>query len=251
VIASADSPSSEQMTLLTQIIQSVSRARRLAPDDAQDFAQTVYLRFVEREGEIFRQFDGRSALKTYLTVVVTRMLLDWRNSTRGKWRPSAAAGRLGPIALAYERLTARDGCAAAEAIEMLCGRYPNCSREELEAIVAKVPARPRRRWVAPEEADGQTMAAFDETIEAIETAQRRQEARRALLAAFRGLSGEDRQLLRVRFGGSQSLQEAARAQGIDPARLYRRLAVLLKRLRATLRRAGVTSTAEILDRPAA
>jgi RNA polymerase sigma factor for flagellar operon FliA len=235
------------MTLLTQIIQSVARARRLSPEDAEDFAQTVQLRVLEREYDVFRQFDGRSSLKTYLTVVVTRMLLDWRNSTRGKWRPSAAAVRLGPIAIAYERMTARDGCAVAEAIAMLCSRFPHHQREEFEAMIAQLPIRQRRRWVAPEEADAAvTVAAFDEAIERTE---RRQIARRVLLTALRGLSGEDRQLLRVRFGRSQTMQEVARAREIDPARLYRRLAVLLKRLRATLRRAGVTSTADILDLP--
>jgi len=85
-------PTPEELSLLDTVIRAVARARRLACGDFQDFAQTVHLKLLERRYDAFSRFRGDSSLRTYLTVVVTRILLDWRNARYGKWRPSAAAG---------------------------------------------------------------------------------------------------------------------------------------------------------------
>jgi DNA-directed RNA polymerase specialized sigma24 family protein len=89
-------PSHEELALLDQVLQRVARARRLSPPDAQDFAQTVHVRLIERQYDVFTRFAGRSSLRTYLVIMITRLLVDWRNSMRGKWRPGAVAVRLGP-----------------------------------------------------------------------------------------------------------------------------------------------------------
>ena len=88
-------PSPSDLQLLATVIREVARVRRLSPADAQDFGQSVQVRCLERDYEMFRRFSGRSSLRTYLRVVVTRLLLDWQNSSYGKWRPSATAARLG------------------------------------------------------------------------------------------------------------------------------------------------------------
>src|SRR5262245_22016454 len=88
-------PSSDQLALLNRVIKEATRSRRMSAEDAEDFAQWVQLRLLERAYDVFDRFTGKSSLRTYLTVVVRRMLLDWQNSEYGKWRPSAAAVRLG------------------------------------------------------------------------------------------------------------------------------------------------------------
>ena len=113
------SPPPEQLTLLSDVVRKVARSRRLAPEDAQDFAQIVQVRVLERNYDVFNRFTGRSSLRTYLTVVVTRMLLDWLNSTYGKWRPSAMALRLGPDAVTLDRLIWRDGYTIDEAVAVV------------------------------------------------------------------------------------------------------------------------------------
>jgi DNA-directed RNA polymerase specialized sigma24 family protein len=82
------SPSAQDLALLDQVIRRVTRARRLPREDAEDFAQSVHVRLVERDYYVFTQFAGRSSLRTYLTIVVHRMLLDWQNHMYGKWQPS-------------------------------------------------------------------------------------------------------------------------------------------------------------------
>src|SRR5204863_42105 len=87
----------------------VSRRHRLTASEADDFSSAVRLHFIERKYEPLRRFEGRSSLRTYLTVVVSHLFLDYRNRQWGKWRPSAEATRVGPVAILFERLVVRDG----------------------------------------------------------------------------------------------------------------------------------------------
>ena len=73
-------PTSAELTMLAEVIRGVARSHRLKPDEADDFGQTVHLRLLARNYDVFARFAGRSSLKTYLTVVVVRVLLDWRNA---------------------------------------------------------------------------------------------------------------------------------------------------------------------------
>src|SRR5215208_5464467 len=57
-------------------------------------------------GQVRRRFERRSSLPTYVTVVIQRLFLDYRNRLWGKWRPSSDAKRLGPTAMLLERLVA-------------------------------------------------------------------------------------------------------------------------------------------------
>ena len=120
-------PSSSDLVLLGEVIRGVIRRGRLSPADAEDFSQGVHLKFLETGYEAFARFDGRSTLRTYLTTVVWRLLLDWRNAAYGKWRPSAAARRLGVEAVRLDRLINRDGLTVEEAIQV-ASRAPAAAR---------------------------------------------------------------------------------------------------------------------------
>ena len=112
-------PSDAESAVLARVIRDVSCRHNLFGADAEDFAQTVQLRILENEYDAFARFLGESSLRTYLTVVVTRLLLDWRNRHYGKWRPLALAKRLGPDAVAMDCLMNRDGYSKEEACEIL------------------------------------------------------------------------------------------------------------------------------------
>src|SRR4029453_14108130 len=45
------------------------------------------LRLVEDDYDVLRRFQARSSLPTYVTVVIQRLFLDYRNRLWGKWRP--------------------------------------------------------------------------------------------------------------------------------------------------------------------
>jgi RNA polymerase sigma factor (sigma-70 family) len=227
-------PSLEQLALVSRIARDVARARRFSTADVQDFVQSVQVRLLERQYEVFAQFQGRSSLHTYLRVVITRLALDWMNKHYGKWRPSAEAARAGGPAPALDRLMNRDGHPAAQAVEILVQRDPTQSVERLTAIAERLPVRARRQFVP--EAVLETMATvpFDDPVAAQDDHRARAQLARALRGALRELPPEEWRLLARRYLHGQTVQAIAREVQADPKALYRRFERTLRRLRLAL-----------------
>ena len=224
---------------LCDVIASVARTGGLPAQDAEDFAQHVHLHLMERGYTALIAFAGRSSLRTYLSVVVKRILLDWRNHRFGKWRPSTQARRLGPVAIALDRLMSRDGHRSEEAIAMLKGR-PSCTHSQpLRDLVSRLPRRRRPQTVVPETFEGLAAAAFEDPIEAEQATEARRLAMRRLQRVCRELPEADRQLLVLRFRRGLSIRDIAASLGQPDKPLYRRL----ERIVASLRRAMAAADA--------
>ena len=234
-----------------QAIRGVCRRHRFVADEAEDFASTVCVRLLEDDCAVIRRFGGRSSLGTYLTAVITHLAQDWRNARWGKWRPSVAARRRGPVAVHLDRLLQRDGLTLDEACEMLRTNYQVAeSRSELEDIAATLPVRVRRRfveWTALEyeEAWIASPCTFRDPC-APEHAHR---LAGALTSALRSLSAEDRLLIKLRFEDGLRIVDIARTLHQPEKPLYRRLERILARLRRELERRGLRgdSLQELLD----
>src|SRR3989304_3177338 len=208
-----------------RIIAFVARRRRLDAGEVDEFASVVRLKLIENDYEVLRRFEGRSSLKTYLTVVIQRFYLDYRVSTWGKWRPSAEARRLGPTAVLLERLTARDGMSFSEAVQAARTNHgvPEDDRALFD-IGAKLPQRTRRQFVddgtlestlaAPAAADG---------VESGEFAEAASRTAAALDAALRELPDQDRLILKLRFENGLQVAEIARVTRLEQKPLYRRI----------------------------
>ena len=135
-----------ELALIERVIAWVCARRCLRGADGEDFASTVKLRLIENDYEILGRFEGRSSLKTYLTVVVNRIYLDYQTQRFGKWRPSAEARRLGPVALRLEALLYRDGLTFEEARGVLQTDFQVAeSRDALYELSLKLPRRNARR----------------------------------------------------------------------------------------------------------
>src|SRR5215204_662680 len=138
------------LTLIDQVVASVARRHRLMSADVEDFRSTVYVRLIQNDYAALRKYEGRSSLRTYLTSVIGRLLLDQRNSTWGKWRPSAAARRGGELAIHLEKLTL-EGVGFEHACDMLeSARGQAIDRRTLRDIFDRFPRRARRSFVAEE-----------------------------------------------------------------------------------------------------
>ena len=244
-------PSEPELALLTRVIRQLARTQRLSPEDAQDFSQTVHLKLLEHNYDVFRRFAGRSSLKTYLTVVVMRLLLDWRNSSFGKWRPTNSAIRLGADAVALERLIVRDRYTTTEAIETLLAKSGPDGAPALRDLVASLPLRPRRHLVSDEGLQNMTKVDFEDPVAAREEGDADRRIRVALVSALRQLPAKDRQLILVRFCRVCSMKAAGELLRTEPTLLYRRLHRALKALRQKLEAAGVTGMRRIEYRPSA
>ena len=230
------SPTAPQLTLLDAVIGAVARAHRLKREDAQDFAQSVHLRLAERKYDVFARFAGRSSLRTFLTVVVRRLLLDWRNAQQGKWRSSAEARRRGAWAIELERLVYRDGQPIEEALTRLCARPDAPSRHSLAVLLGDLPFRPKRAFdtVLSDIADSR----IDDYVDAIERSRNRRQVSAAVAGALRALPPDDRRLIALRYGRGQRIGDIAKAQRVEPKVLYRRVERAMRSLRAATRPAA-------------
>src|SRR4051812_20068245 len=108
-----------ELDTIERIISFVASRRRLRPDDAEEFAAHVKMKLVEKDYVILRKFEGRSSLRTFLTVVIQRLFVDYTAAKWGRWRPSAEARRAGDVGVMLDELLWRDGYSLDEACEIL------------------------------------------------------------------------------------------------------------------------------------
>jgi RNA polymerase sigma factor (sigma-70 family) len=249
--SSAARPSSEErarfeslllshISLVDRVLAFVARRYRLDRMETDELASLVKLKLVENDYGILRKFRGRSRLDTYLVTVIQRILFDERIHRWGKWRPSAEAKRLGPVAIKLEVLLSRDGLSREEACRSL-ETVGAASRSELEALFSRLPPRIPRREVG-EEALAMLPApggGVEEGLLARATQEKAQAAEGALREAVLTLPGEDRVILKMRFEGSFTVGDIAQALHLEPRPLYRRLEAILGELRTRLEAAGI------------
>ena len=235
-----------ELPAIDRIAGALCRRRGLTGADAEDFSAHVRSRFVVTEYAALARFRGESSLPVFLTTVIARLLKDYLVARDGRWRPSAAAMRAGPVAVLLERHISRQGCSADEAVTRVMhgGGHPYSERE-LRAIVrtlrAREPMRPREVTTdRPVEFGPMSTVSADAIVEELEQDAERQRAHDALDGALRALPPEDRLLVSMRFLDGQSIADIARALRTEQKPLYRRLERALVSLRRVLEAHGVT-----------
>jgi RNA polymerase sigma factor (sigma-70 family) len=228
------------LPLIERVIAWVSSRRGLRGTDAEDFASGVKTRLIEHDYDVLAKFAGRSSLRTYLTAVINRMYLDFQIQRFGKWRPSAEARRLGPLAVRLERLVHRDGLLHDEAIEcLLSDSRVSATRDELLQLAARLPRRPSRR---PSAVPPEVSEPPDTVDDALERAERQALADRVFCAIRRALAelpAEERLFLRLHYEGGLNVAEVSRALGREQKPLYIEKGGLLRRLRSRLEAEGI------------
>jgi len=231
------------LPVIDAAVAHVCRRHRLTTAEAEDFSAEVRLHFIERNYEPLRRFEGRSSLRTYLTVVVSHLFLDYRNRLWGKWRPSAEAARLGPIAILFERLVVRDGWSVEQAIEMLRTHHDVDPTEIVAPLRLKIPERqPAREMVSEVEAERVESAgpAPDANVVRAEQGFLARRVQAALDRARQSLPADERLILRMRFEDAMPVADIARALHLNQKRLYRTIERLLAMLRQRLEADGVS-----------
>jgi RNA polymerase sigma factor for flagellar operon FliA len=237
-----------QLDLINRVIAFVCRRNNLSQTDADDFASHARLMVMKGDYAVLNKFQGRSSLKTFLSITVQRIFLDYRNAAWGKWRPSAEALKRGPAAVLLEQLVWRDGYSLDEAFEIITTNHRlSLLRPEAEALYAALPVREKRRFQSDDTLTGvpASESADDGTVE-----RDRREAAGRIGAALQDLlvklPAQDRLILRARFEDGRTVVDIAAMVGLDQKPLYRRLERLFRDLRAGLETCGI-SAAEVRD----
>lgn len=235
----ADHPLLTHLEVVDGLVATISSRHGLDHSSTEEFRSWVRERMLDDNGAIIRKFSGRSSIRTYLTVVIAHLFADYRNQHWGRWRPSAAALRLGPLAVRLERLVFRDGHPAHEAITLLTTSDATASRDKLQALMRQLPARVPVREVPLDDAVHHEATAGPAHFWETERERERQHVTHVLQAVTQRLPEQERVILRMRYWEEATIAEIARALGLDQKRLYRQLDRIHSQLREALSAAGV------------
>lgn len=228
------------LELIKKLIAFTSRRYRLKPEDAEEFSSRVMCKLIEDDYGVFRKFDKKSSLKTYLGIVIQRQMLDFLNHMWGKWRPSEEAKRLGPVAILLEELLIRDGLPFDQAVQILQKNHGvKLSWQELERIAARLPSRSQRHMEGEEGLREVPSGKPDPDagVEEKEQAVTRRRVRAAFHRALEPLSAEDKVL--VWMSTEYSVAEISRLLKLEQKPLYRRLTKIFAALRKAMEREGI------------
>jgi len=231
-----------QLDTIERAIGYACRHGSMRDEDAEDFASWVKLKLIEKNYAVIRKYERRASFAGFISVVVQRLLLDYRISQWGKWHASAEAKRLGEPAITIEAMLYRDGRTIDDVLPMLMRRWPDLGRETVEAIARRLPSRAPRPRSVDLELVKDTLTALDSADE-FET-ERVDLARRIEMVVRETMSGLERQrrlIFRLRFDGGMSVAEISRVLRIEQKPLYRSLQRTLALLRKRLENAGVNA----------
>jgi RNA polymerase sigma factor for flagellar operon FliA len=229
------------LPLIERLLAGVCRRNSFPPDESEEFASWAKLRLIEDDYAVIRKFKGRSALSTYLATVVVNLFRDYRTHLWGKWRPSAEAKRLGPVAVQLETLVSRDGHSVPEAIaHMQVSLKVSRSSAELEALAERLPSRARRR-IGGEELLVE-VSAPDHSESRLDESALRVTERSAQIALARGLASlapVERLTLKLRYADGLPAVDIARMLGEPPRIVYGRIERSLSSIRRSMEGEGL------------
>lgn len=230
----------DNLEKIEKLVRISGRRHHLSPVEQQDFAGYVHVELLKDDCATLRKFQNRSSWWTFLATVIEKLALDFLIEKWGRWRPSAMAEKLGPIAIILDRLVHRDGHTVEEAIEIVRAHHAvGLSYAELHTMWQQIPSRPRTMDVAEEAALG--VSATDNSEVRVEDAEMKQEVdriERVLREGFAALPAQDRVMIALRYDHGLPMAEIATLMGSSVPTLHRRLDRSLKALRTTLSRAG-------------
>ncbi|MEM7357252.1 MAG: sigma-70 family RNA polymerase sigma factor [Acidobacteriota bacterium] len=231
-----------QLELIDRVIDSICRRHRCFGAEAEDFGASVKLKLIDDDYAVFRKFQGKSLLATYLTTVIANLFRDFRIRQWGKWRPSAAAKRMGDVAILLDQCLHRDSLTFDEAVGKLqTDHQVTLSPDELWEIAIRLPSRsPRRQIESDERLEG--LAGDDEVDRRVldqERIELLQKAEEALNAALKTLPAEDRLVIKLRFRGCK-VSRIAETLRRPQRKLYSRIEKSLKHLRQSIEASGLT-----------
>jgi RNA polymerase sigma factor for flagellar operon FliA len=244
-----------ELATIERIVGWVCARHHVSATDADDIASHVKLRIIEDDYALLRKFQGRSSLRTYLTIVIERLFLDYRITAWGKWRPSAEARRCGEVGMLLERLLMRDGYTLDEAHEQMQTNHGVAiGRADLERLATRLPQRSPRRLQGEEALGG--VPSRDRPADALLVDEERESAAERVSTTLRqvleGFDTQDRLILTMRFEDERTVAAIASALRLEQKPLYRRIERLARELRHRLEAAGIDADVvrEILESPA-
>jgi RNA polymerase sigma factor (sigma-70 family) len=232
----------ELFPIVKRIVAIVARRFHLSSADAEDLVSTTMIKLADRDYHALRQFEGRSTIETFLTVIVDRACQDHVDKARGRYRSTVGARRLGEIAVWLEMYMKRDHMPFKEACAVLRAKHGvTLSDFELEQLAEQLPTRFRRRIEGEAALAG--LVSLDSADALILEHERAMLVARAEAIIARTLATwptEDAIIFRMRCSDGRQVADIARARQLEQKPLYRRIDELRARMCKALQDAGLT-----------
>lgn len=229
----------EHADTIESVLAYTRRAHRLSADDGDEFSSWARLKLLEDDCAILRKFQNLSTFKTFLVTVIQRLFLDWRIKEWGKWRPTADARRLGPVAIELERLVLRDGIDFGQAAQMLVSKGTAASIGECDEAWVQLKQRPRRQRTSSD-ALLEMPAPHHNPVEDDERRVQTVKILAALRAAMSELPPADHLIVKLRYEDQFTVARIAKVVDAEQKQLYRRFEQLWKQLRASMKAKGIS-----------
>lgn len=229
----------DHLPLIERLTAGLARQHAILGSDADDFSSWMKERLIDDGYGVFRKFGRRSRLSTYLSAVLVNLARDYRNAHWGRWRPSAAAMRLGSPALELERLLHRDGYSLREACEILRASDPSLRDKDLARLALQFPMRGRAAEIS---LDAAIQSGWEPAVDERKKLDREEELRivgATLMALIEKLSDEDTIIVKMCFWDGLTVAAIARTLRLDQRALYTRLELIREQLRAELEARGI------------
>jgi RNA polymerase sigma factor for flagellar operon FliA len=243
--AAAEALFLEHLARIEKTIGLLGRRHGFREAEAADLASWIKLRLLEDDYAVFQKFRGESSITTYLTVVIATLIQDYKVQRWGRWRPSAAALRKGPMAVKLESLVYRQGYQLMEAAELLrSSGDTTLSDREIASVLSELPRRgpTRPREVGEDSLEARAAASTaDDVVERESDLQERAAVEGALRAAIGRMSPEDQCILTMRFWQDMSVADIARSLNVPQKPLYRKLDRAFAELRREMIGQGISS----------
>jgi RNA polymerase sigma factor (sigma-70 family) len=210
-----------------------------------------------------RQFRGTAKLTTYITTIISNLIVDLVRQKKGRSRAGERARKMGGTAELLHDLTYVRGCSLHEAqshLEITYGiREP---LEKLQEMIERISGRGRQQialcadgesaWLVPGK-----MIREEDTVEIevpdprknaeadLISGQKRARAKGAIAGLITGLNGEERFMLGMRFPADEeeepkSNREIGRLLGLSEKSVDARIRRILVRFREILLREGLS-----------
>lgn len=233
------------LPLIESLAASAARRSGFPEDERQDVVAWVRLRLIEDDYAILAKHRGESSIESYLAVVVTRLVRDYRMREWGRWRPSATAVRQGSLAIRLETLTRRDRLSLDQAVNVMQSEGWMVSERALRHLDRLLPDREPLRPTRVDVFDPGVQASLTSEGTASEPGAAFDVAERNRILdmverEIQALPTEEQLIIRLRFREGLAIADVARALGLPEKPLYRRLPALVGRLRRRLEAGGIT-----------
>ena len=231
----------DNLPLIKRVVAQTCRRCNLQKEETEEFLSEVQDKIMMNDYAVLRKFEGKSSLKSYLTIVIKNQMRDFQNHLWGKWRHSEVAKRLGPVAMHLEKLF-RDGYTFDETVAILQMNHEvEMSWQELNEIAAKLPPRTPRHREGEE-----VLESFPSPEDPPDTRVLQQEKNdfrvkvmESLQEALKSLPAEDQLILRMQRWSHFSVKQISDVLKLEHKPLYKRIEKAEKHLRREMERQGI------------